>query len=1447
MPDPDPYNALSRPPGQLSGPVRPQYDIFGVGQMEPGGMGAQLAMYAPLMLQQFFGANKFIPQQAPAQNILDQMVSAKYMTQDSVFNREKMRGIDQGQLFQRFQGMREQAGFGRAEGVGAEQLNKFAGFAATDMLQGFAGMMIGPQNVEDLFFGRKGSAVQLANSVNQLGFYRPDSVVGGDRMSGASLQQFTEQLYGNLYGPGANMNDISGFSAGRVGNMATDLAQRGLLPRGIGAMPESQRMEVIRDKSLRPADMQDTIARELAEETFRTQGTRFADYGGRAFDELDKGEQKTLLDDRVTDNRYASQRNAIRGMYQQQTQKKDEEVLADFSDTIKRQDFADSITATNDPVQIKEMREMYQQYTGKSAQEAEAAFADPAERGKVIRDMVERAKPTFQEKAGEVVGAMDDPTKTFEEVTDMAGGASAVRKVDATRVSNKLKEYAGVVESVRAIFGDNGMGNAPMSQLIAALDALSQGGMASMSGGKLENIMRRTQMAARDNGTSLEALMGLSSRAGALADQNGLDRSTVPEAVISAMERGRAMRDTGTFERPGFGKMDANAATLFALDQNVRSDASNASRLASVANRIVKENKGNRAFEGRAQDLMSFVSAMESGQSTFVDSSGNTVNIAKEMGQDPQGFMSRMFDQAGVTDEEVSSRLYDAINTQEYIVPGQMAAAQRYEAIQRSASSFTNDFLHRGLGGNLTEDQRAELAYTVGESFSTAMIDDVETGMAPEKRIEVLKGAMQRGVEKYVRQNNPGKTDAEINTMTKDLLMGQNGIFKDDQDLLRYTGMAQADIGRSFEATTGMNINKFRQVSNLEVFSATEKRTRRNRARAELESTIGMGGDGSNFLQRLSDALVDGGGKAGIIGAALGVIDTQDHQKKLIDAVGGQGVFEGAMEGFANEYSSAVVDTDAEKKAEIARVFADPNNVAGNFADFKSKFDGTGFAAYMAQFDSAISDKALTQNIYNTGANSEQTKVIREIYQQQTKKSNAEVDADFADDAKRKSITADIVKRDDFRGIFERRMEQMVAPDQLAAAMNEIGLGAKVMTESQMREGLDYTRVIAGDTPAARKANSEHIQRLDKMAREMGAGTMSAETILGVMGKDVTADKRADVQKAMENALEKYDDTKTNEKGEKTSGSMTALETALESSGVDAPQREKIIDMVKLARGQRVLGAGLDSFSGENISAKTKQEMRARSLMDAGLSGSTELGALVTAVNTAKTPEAKQAAVVALDEAVKGTDEDFDKTMGRSGIAKSKRDEITKEVSEAAKTAEVADKGAASAAEGPLAGIFAQIGDSIGAAFDKAVAESFKDVKIENVTIAKLNINASDLATSLFNGLKGVVSGDDPKAAADASANAGTKTDIASPEADKAAKSGQKETMVDQLFTVLKNITGITQVPDRAAKQGGTTGPTEFTGRLVVTGMKSAIAEFRPAGMESPADPSAPPVAQSVT
>lgn len=148
--------------------------------------------------------------------------------------------------------------------------------------------------------------------------------------------------------------------------------------------------------------------------------------------------------------------------------------------------------------------------------------------------------------------------------------ADAERGIDAKRTMDRIKNMSGIVAAMRDIFGDMGKPNAPMSELINGLDALTQGGLATMNPKDLEMTARKIHNIARATGTSVDAVMQLAGMAGTQAEQLGLDRKFGLDAALGGLSFGQAYGNVGGLDIPAWGKRSKNEMAMLDAQLRVR-------------------------------------------------------------------------------------------------------------------------------------------------------------------------------------------------------------------------------------------------------------------------------------------------------------------------------------------------------------------------------------------------------------------------------------------------------------------------------------------------------------------------------------------------------------------------------------------------------------------------------------------------------------------------------------------------------------------------------------------------------------------------------------------------------------------------------------------------------------------------------------------------------------
>lgn len=141
-------------------------------------------------------------------------------------------------------------------------------------------------------------------------------------------------------------------------------------------------------------------------------------------------------------------------------------------------------------------------------------------------------------------------------------GQEILRAGDADRISRKLKDYNEAVVAIRDIFGDMGQPDAPMAQLMATLDQLTQGGLSTKNPAQLAQSVRKTYELARMNNFSMPVVQGLMAQASAQAQAAGLDPALSVNISQNAMAFGASDAIGRFMENRRFGQFNREKLLL---------------------------------------------------------------------------------------------------------------------------------------------------------------------------------------------------------------------------------------------------------------------------------------------------------------------------------------------------------------------------------------------------------------------------------------------------------------------------------------------------------------------------------------------------------------------------------------------------------------------------------------------------------------------------------------------------------------------------------------------------------------------------------------------------------------------------------------------------------------------------------------------------------------------
>lgn len=230
------------------------------------------------------------------------------------------------------------------------------------------------------------------------------------------------------------------------------------------------------------------------------------------------------------------------------------------------------------------------------------------------------------------VALPDDLTNmTAEQMSSLGNDArvgQALRGGDAGRVERTLRQYTETLSAIRDIFGDNGRPNAPIPELLNALDGLSGGLSQQVSDPtRLANQIRTTANLARTSGVGMPELSQLTAATQQSALQMGLGTTAAPEAVRNALAFRNAYQSLGFGANRGWDVADLDFQQQQVARLTLAATRSPAANMIGMAARIESE-MGN--VFGADTNAGRYLAAVRGGIGTFaMDGRTTSTNMSE--------------------------------------------------------------------------------------------------------------------------------------------------------------------------------------------------------------------------------------------------------------------------------------------------------------------------------------------------------------------------------------------------------------------------------------------------------------------------------------------------------------------------------------------------------------------------------------------------------------------------------------------------------------------------------------------------------------------------------------------------------------------------------------------------------------------------------------------------
>jgi hypothetical protein len=508
-----------------------------------------------------------------------------------------------------------------------------------------------------------------------------------------------------------------------------------------------------------------------------------------------------------------------------------------------------------------------------------------AKRAGVGVDVIKQTRSQLQ--------AMDagGPQADYSQLDSMTGMDDMMRSFDAQKISGRLKDMAGVVSAMRDVFGDMGRPDAPMREIIAGLEMLTQGGLATMSPAKMQSLVQETRMMAKQAGVSMDTVMGLTAQAAQMGDAFGLDRGYAMQNTQSTLIYGQALAEGGRLDIPTFGSLGRDRATL--LHSRLVAAAA-ASPMANQMNAIMRlSDQGAVTERDAAGDLNNvgrFTQAVRTNQDTF-DYIDPVTGVTTKRGTAMEyGEALKLLTQGGLSTAEATAafrashanqeygQLYDTgnqIRQQQARVDGEKYLQVAIESPMMRAAA--------AVGGNPQEQlaSRDIMARQVARHINSMKPEDWRD---TEKRNASIAKAMQQSMADRIRSRGvtAGKDAATIDKEIQAALaslgpMDANGVSEGARKMA-VEGWATFDQYMSKTGYTSAAGYKELQDENLKPIQVALA----NEAQTEAAIATAMSGLGTTPLARIADTVLDAKSSDSlekIIGKVVGAMDVDELDK----------------------------------------------------------------------------------------------------------------------------------------------------------------------------------------------------------------------------------------------------------------------------------------------------------------------------------------------------------------------------------------------------------------------------------------------------------------------------------------------------------------------------------------------------------------------------------------
>lgn len=369
-------------------------------------------------------------------------------------------------------------------------------------------------------------------------------------------------------------------------------------------------------------------------------------------------------------------------------------------------------------------------------------------------------------------------------VKDARSDPSVIAAANAKQTADKLKDWSGAVSAMKEIFGDSGHPNAPMAEIINALEQMTAGNMQQFSSGRVEGIVRKMKNLAYTSGMTMEGTMQMMQGVQRMQQGVGFGNNSSAFAADITMSS-MAFRSSLNLSQPQWGLSSADQ--LASTDAQLREQA-RGSVYANHLGVLARLGTSTGAFAGeQGADARELIAAM-SGPNR---NNKHIAELMKKHGiQSESGLMDFINKQSGgaVGAGQVATLLADRFGTQEYVNKFRLQDPVRNMQFDAEVKPFIQDSYAGAFYEKLDRAGSDAAGDVMMRALSAMKEDGYNVGSSGQRSAYVAKSLAEAAKTNPALAGLKGKSLAELEAMV------ETAWAAGSRDSMNEFGLSQADM-----------------------------------------------------------------------------------------------------------------------------------------------------------------------------------------------------------------------------------------------------------------------------------------------------------------------------------------------------------------------------------------------------------------------------------------------------------------------------------------------------------------------------------------------------------------------------------------------------------------------------------------------------------------------------